>query len=172
MDILVSSNLERLLYLMSGNDTALVADLMNKLNSEGSYTVPESLQEAIQADFWAGCCGDAEAQAAIKSVWENHHYLCDTHTATGWAVAQDYVNQTGDNRPMVVLSTASPYKFPAAVLDAIGGDMTGSEFDQMERLQAITGVQIPGNLSGLQGKVERHTGVIPKEDMLEFVLGL
>ena len=172
MDILVSSNLERLLYLMSGNDTALVADLMNKLNSEGSYTVPESLQEAIQADFWAGCCGDAEAQAAIKSVWENHHYLCDTHTATGWAVAQDYVNQTGDNRPMVVLSTASPYKFPAAVLDAIGGDMTGSEFDQMERLQAITGVQIPSNLSGLQGKVERHTGVIPKEDMLEFVLGL
>ena len=172
MDILVSSNLERLLYLMSGGDTALVADLMGKLNAEGSYTVPESLKNAIQAEFWAGCCGDGEAQSAIKSVWENHNYLCDTHTATGWAVAQDYVNQTGDNRPMVVLSTASPYKFPAAVLDAIGGDMAGSEFDQMERLQAMTGVAIPANLSGLQGKTERHTGVIPKEDMLDFVLGL
>jgi threonine synthase len=145
---------------------------MGKLNAEGSYTVPESLKNAIGAEFWAGCCGDEEAQRAIKSVWENHNYLCDTHTATGWAVAQDYVNQTGDNRPMVVLSTASPYKFPAAVLDAIGGDMAGSEFDQMERLQAMTGVAIPANLSGLQGKTERHTGVIPKEEMLDFVLGL
>ena len=172
MDILVSSNLERLLYLMSGGDTALVAELMGKLNAQGSYTVPDSLRNAIQAEFWAGCCGDEDAQSAIRSVWENHRYLCDTHTATGWAVAQDYVNQTGDCRPMVVLSTASPYKFPAAVLDAIGGDMTGSEFDQMERLQALTGVRIPANLAGLQGKEERHTGVIPKEDMLEFVLGL
>ena len=172
MDILVSSNLERLLYLLSGCDTALVAKLMNDLNTLGSYTVPDSVRDAIQKEFWAGYADDALASQTIRQVWTDSRYLCDPHTACGWAVAQDYVNQTGDNRPMVVLSTASPYKFPAAVLDAIGGDMAGSEFDQMERLQAMTGVQIPGNLAGLQGKEERHTGVIPKEDMLDFVLSL
>ena len=172
MDILVSSNLERLLYLLSGCDTALVAKLMGDLNTVGSYTVPDSLRDAIQKEFWAGYADDALASQTIRKVWEDSSYLCDPHTACGWAVAQDYVNQTGDNRPMVVLSTASPYKFPAAVLDAIGGDMAGSEFNQMERLQAMTGVQIPGNLAGLQGKEERHTGVIPKEEMLNFVLNL
>ena len=148
MDILVSSNLERLLYLLSG-DTELVATLMKQLNEQGSYTVPQALLDAIQAEFWAGCCDDAGAANTIGRVFSEKGYLCDPHTAAGWAVAEDYVNQTGDSRPMVVLSTASPYKFPAAVLDAIGGD-----------------------LSGLRGKPERHTGVIPKEEMLQFVLGL
>jgi threonine synthase len=87
-------------------------------------------------------------------------------------VAEDYVNQTGDNRPMVVLSTASPYKFPAAVLEAIGGDLSGDEFAQMERLEAISGVKIPKNLANLRGKAERHTGVIAKDKMLEYVLNL
>ena len=171
MDILVSSNLERLLYLMSG-DTKLVALLMAQLNGEGHYTVPQPLLDQIQAQFWAGFCDDAGAADTIRKVWEEKGYLCDTHTAAGWAVAEDYVNQTGDNRPMVVLSTASPYKFPAAVLSAIGGDTQGDEFTQMERLEAITGVKIPGNLSGLRQKPERHTGVIAKEEMLKFVLGL
>ena len=169
MDILVSSNLERLLYLLSG-DTELVAELMGKLNTEGFYTVPDGLREAIQAEFWAGCCDDAGAKAAMGRVFAQKHYLCDPHTAAGWAVAEDYVNQTGDNRPMVVLSTASPYKFPAAVLDAIGGDLTGDEFTLMERLEAMSGMPIPKNLAGLRGKAERHTGVIAKEQMLEYVL--
>ena len=172
MDILVSSNLERLLYLLSGCDCDLVAGLMKQLNDEGFYTVPETLKAAISKEFWAGCCDDEGAAAAIGKVWAEHHYLCDPHTACGWAVAEDYVNQTDDHRPMVVLSTASPYKFPAAVLSAIGGDGSGDEFDQMERLSAITGVPIPANLSGLKEKPERHTGVIGKEKMLEFVLGL
>ena len=171
MDILVSSNLERLLYLLSG-DTALVAELMNKLNREGSYTVSENLLTAIQEEFWAGCCDDAGAGQTIGRVFSENHYLCDPHTAAGWAVAEDYVNQTGDTRPMVVLSTASPYKFPAAVLEAIGGDLSGDEFALMERLEAMSGVAIPKNLAGLQGKPERHTGVIDKDKMLEFVLNL
>ena len=78
--------------------------------------------------------------------------------------------QKGEN-PMVVLSTASPYKFSTAVLTAIGGDTSGSEYDRMERLRALTGVPIPANLAALREKPERHTGVIPKEKMLEFVLG-
>ncbi len=171
MDILVSSNLERLLYLLSG-DSQLVASLMAQLNQQGYYTVPEALKTAIQNQFWADFAGDAETSAIIGAVWEQQHYLLDPHTAAGWYTAESYVNQTGDRRPMVVLSTASPYKFPAAVLSAIGGHMSGDEFDQMRRLSDITGVPIPAPLASLQGKPERHTGVINKEDMLPFVLGL
>ena len=171
LDILVSSNLERLLYLLS-QDTALVADLMGKLNKEGSYTVPGELLEKIQAQFWAAYCDDARASEIIGKVYHNLSYLCDPHTASGWAAAEDYVKETGDNRPMVVLSTASPYKFPAAVLEAIGGDLSGTEFQQMHRLETITGVPIPKNLSSLEGKAELHTGVIEKDAMLEYVLNL
>ena len=172
MDILVSSNLERLLYLLSGCDCELVDALMKDLNQKGCYTVPDRLKVAIGKEFWAGCCDDARAAETIGKIWAEHHYLCDPHTACGWAVAEDYVNQMNDHRPMVVLSTASPYKFPAAVLSALGGDESGDEFDQMERLSEITGVPIPKNLATLRGKEERHTGVIDKEEMLEFVLEL
>ena len=171
MDILVSSNLERLLYLRSG-DAALVAGLMQQLHEHGHYTVPETLLAKIQSQFYAGWCDDEAGKETIRKVWQAHGYLCDTHTASGWAVAEDYVNQTGDTRPMVVLSTASPYKFPAAVLCAIGGDPEGDEFDQMEQLQQKTGVPIPKNLSGLRTKPERHTAVIDKDEMLPFVLKL
>ena len=171
MDILVSSNLERLLYLVSGQDSALVASLMKQLNTEGHYTVPEELKAAIDAEFWGDFADDAITSAAIDRVWKKYGYLCDTHTAVGWQVAENYVAETGDHTPMVVLSTASPYKFPAAVLSAIGGDTSGDEFDQMERLSQITGVAIPAGLTGLKELPELHTGVIDKEDMLSFVLG-
>ena len=172
MDILVSSNLERLLYLMSGCDTALVADLMKQLNTAGVYTVPAAMKTAIDQQFWAGFCDDEDAAQVINKVWTENGYLMDTHTAAGWMAAEGYVARTGDKRPMVVLSTASPYKFPAAVLEAIGGDLSGDEFDQMERLEAVTKVPAPQNLSTLKGKAERHTGVIDKENMLEYVLSL
>jgi len=171
MDILVSSNLERLLYLLSG-DTAQVASYMAQLSENGSYTVSRELLENIQSQFWAGCCGDAAAQAAIARVWNKNHYLCDPHTATGWQVAEDYVNQTGDTRPMVVLSTASAYKFPAAVLSAIGGDCSGDEFAQQAALEAMTAVPMPQNLRGLKEKKELHTGVIAKDTMLSYVKAL
>ena len=171
MDILVSSNLERLLYLLSG-DTKLVAGLMQELNTQGVYTVPAQLLEKIQSQFWAACCDDARAAEIIGRVYKEDGYLCDPHTASGWAAAEDYVAETGDNRPMVVLSTASPYKFPAAVLTAIGGDTSGDEFTQMARLSQMTGVPVPKNLASLQGKPEKHTQVIDKDKMLSFVLSL
>ena len=171
MDILVSSNLERLLYFLSG-DTELVAALMQQLNTEGFYTVPENLQQAVADQFWAGCCDDARASEVIGRVFREQGYLCDPHTATGWAVAEDYVNQTSDARPMVVLSTASAYKFPAAVLSALEPVGEMDEFAMMERLQQVSGVAVPANLSGLQQKPERHTGVIEKDKMLSFVMGL
>ncbi|MBE6943882.1 MAG: threonine synthase [Ruminococcaceae bacterium] len=169
MDILVSSNLERLLYFISDGDTALVAQLMQKLNTEGHYQVPEELLTKIQAEFWAGCCDDEKATATIKSAWEKTGYLCDPHTAAGWAVAEEYREATGDMRPMVVLSTASPYKFPGAVLKALAEPESADEFAQMEQLSKLTGVPVPENLSGLQEKVERHTDVIEKDQMLAYV---
>ena len=171
MDILVSSNLERLLYLLSG-DTKLVASLMKQLKEEGAYTVPDALKAAIQKEFWAAYCDDARAAEIIGRVYREQHYLCDPHTASGFAAAEDYRNETGDLTPMVILSTASPYKFPAAVLSAIGGDTSGDEFEQMERLQQMTGVPIPAPLASLKGKKELHTDVIEKEAMSTYVLGL
>ena len=171
MDILVSSNLERLLYLMSG-DTQLVAQLMEKLNKEGAYTVPEDLKAAIGNEFWAGYCDDRKAQQTIGKVFREQQYLCDTHTAAGWAVAEEYVAATDDARPMVVLSTASPYKFPAAVLASLEESREADEFKQMDRLCDLTGVPIPTNLQGLQEKKELHTGVIEKDRMLALVTEL
>ncbi len=171
MDILVSSNLERLLALLSG-DTELVSGLMAKLNTEGFYQVPGELLEKIQASFFAGCSDDCRGQEVIGRVWREQGYLLDPHTAAGWACAEDYRAKTGDTAPMVVLSTASPYKFPAAVLTAIGQSLSGSEFDQMRQLEDVTGVPIPGNLATLAGKPQRHTAVVEKSEMLPFVLGL
>lgn len=171
MDILVSSNLERLLALLSG-DPQLVSGLMTQLADEGCYQVPHELLKKIQASFFAGCSDDCRGQAVIGRVWREEGYLLDPHTAAGWACAQDYRAVTGDNAPMVVLSTASPYKFPAAVLTAIGQDLSGSEFDQMGQLEHITGVPIPAPLAALAGKPRRHTAVVDKEQMLSFVLGL
>ena len=171
MDILVSSNLERMLYLLSG-DTALVAGLMSELNTEGVYTVPADLLEKIQSQFWADYCDDAMGDAVMGKVWREYGYVCDPHTAAGWAAAENYVNRSGDKRPMVVLSTASPYKFPQAVLTAIGETPAGDGFDQMEQLHAVTGVTIPKNLASLRTKAERHTGGIETGEMLPVVLGL
>lgn len=165
MDILVSSNLERLLYLMS-EDAPMVAELMQKLNKEGFYQVPQELLAQIQAEFWGGCCDDAGAKRTIGKAFKETGYLCDTHTATGWAVAEDYRAQTGDGRPMVVLSTASPYKFPAAVLSALEENNEPDEFEKMNRLQELTGVQIPANLASVRYKKDLHTDVISKEEML------
>ena len=172
MDILVSSNLERLLFLLSDGDAALVAGLMEKLNTEGSYTVSQGMLDAIQAQFWAGWCDDTAAGQAIGRVWQEHRYLCDPHTATAWAVAEDYVNQTGDTTPMVVLSTASVYKFPTAVLEALEGNAQGDAFAQMDRLHRLTGIPLPENLATLQGKPQRHLDCIPRDAMLSYVLDI
>ena len=169
MDILVSSNLERLLFLLSG-DEQLVAKLMRQLTEDGAYEVPEELKEKIQSLFWAGCCGDDETKRTIGRVWQEHHYLCDTHTAVAWNVAQQYKAANPAHAPVVVLSTASPYKFPAAVLEGLGEKAEGDEFAVMEQLERLTGVPAPKNLRGLRERPVRHTTVLDREEMLPFVL--
>lgn len=164
MDILVSSNLERLLWFLT-EDEAEVAGYMRALKETGCYTVSDALRSKLQAEFACGCCDDARTKATIGSVWRAEHYLMDTHTAVAWSVAEQY--QT--DAPVVVLSTASPYKFPTAVLSAIGGDTSGTEFDVMLRLNDLTGVPIPPNLARLQKLPVLHRDVIDREEMPAYV---
>ena len=169
MDILVSSNLERLLYLLSGDDK-LIADLMKQLSENGEYEVPADMLEKLHELFWAGFCDDEGAKTAIGKVWKDDHYLCDTHTAVAWDVAQQYKKENADHNAVVVLSTASPYKFPAAVLEGIGESAKGDEFDVMEQLHDVTGVPVPKNLASLREREVRHRDVIAQEEMLDYVL--
>ncbi len=169
MDILVSSNLERMLFMLSG-DEALVSSLMAQLSSEGAYEIPAELLSKIQEVFWGGCCGEKETAATIEKVWREHNYLCDTHTAVAWHVAQQYKAAHPEHAPVVVLSTASPYKFPAAVLKALGEACEGDEFAAMEKLSELTGTPIPKNLSGLRERAVRHETVLDADEMLSFVL--
>ncbi|MBQ8648259.1 MAG: threonine synthase [Oscillospiraceae bacterium] len=167
MDILVSSNLERLLYHLGGSD-AKVAEWMGSLNREGSYTVDEATMAAIRADFAYGCCNDDEQVAAeIKSIYEKDGYLCDTHTAVAFKVAREYCADHDSDAPMVVLSTASPFKFPRDVLAALGSQAPAGDFEAMEGLEQLTGVQAPVSLAGLRGKAERFTAVIEKDGIAD-----
>ena len=169
MDILVSSNLERLLYLLSG-DEDYVAGLMKQLNTEGRYEVTAEMKAKLQAEFACGCCDDKAVAAAIKSVWDKYHYLCDPHTAVAWNVSEQWAKENADGAPVVVLSTASPYKFPQAVLEALEVPCAGDEFAMMEKLEQVSGIPAPEALATLRQKEVLHTDVIDPEDMLEYVL--
>ena len=169
MDILVSSNLERLLFLLSG-DAKLVARLMRSLSETGVYTVPDTLQKKLDGLFFAGCCDDAGTKETIGQVWHQYVYLMDTHTAVAYRVAQQYKASHPDHAPVVILSTASPYKFPAAVLEGIGADAGDDEFAAMARLEAITHVPMPPNLRSLAERPVLHRDVIDVCDMQSYVL--
>jgi len=168
MDILVSSNLERLLYLTEKN-TEQVAGLMAELKEKGCYQVSDSMLGIIEKDFWAGCCDEASTKETIGRVFSETGYLMDTHTAVAWNVAEQY-RAAGGKRPMVILSTASAYKFPEAVLQAIGSEPAEDEFDTMERLAEKSGAPIPANLAGLREREVLHKDVIGKDEILQYVL--
>ena len=165
MDILVSSNLERLLFLLC-QDEAQVAGYMKALTEEGCYTVSPDMVARLHEEFGWGCCDDEETKKTIGRVWREHRYLMDTHTAVAWAVAETLETKA----PVVVLSTASPYKFPAAVLSALGEDAQGDEFRVMERLHRLTGVPVPEGLASLEEKPVLHRDVIDREEMQKYVL--
>ena len=170
MDILVSSNLERLLFLLS-RDPAYVAELMRQLREDGVYQLSDRLLAQLKQDFSCGCCDDKGAADVIGRLWREQHYLCDPHTAVAWSVAEQLdAELRGTGAPTVVLSTASPYKFPAAVLSALGRSGSDSEFRMMDELAQLSGVPIPGNLSGLEGRPVLHKDVIDKDAMLDYVL--
>ncbi len=170
MDILVSSNLERLLWYVT--DEKKVRQLMDSLNSEGRYEIPREIFWIIAEHFY-GCFADDEtAVETIRRVWRDHGYLLDPHTATGWAAAEKYRSVTSDTRPMAVLSTASPFKFPAAVLKALDAAPTGDDFEDLRKISAISGLPIPENLANLEHLPAKHTNVIDKDEMLDVVRGM
>ena len=169
MDILISSNLERLLFFASDYDDKLVADLMDQLAKGGSYQVAADVFAKIEADFDAGCCDDAAAAQTIKALWENEHYLCDTHTAVAVRVYEDYRARTGDTTPAVIASTASPFKFCRSVIEALGGTLEKDDVSQLDVLTGLTGVPAPAPLAALAGKTPRFDRVVDKADILSTV---
>jgi len=170
MDILISSNLERLLYHMTG-DTAQVADWMQQLQTTGRYEVGEELLAKIQHTFWADWADDDKTQTTIRDVYAANHYVCDTHTAVAYAVARSYQQATGDRHHMVVASTASPYKFNGSVLAALGVPTAGlDEFDMLTELAKHNQDPIPQGLAALAHKAVRHERVCQKEAMRAEVL--
>ena len=166
MDILVSSNLERLLYHVTGSDTE-VAALMKSLAETGSYTVrPETLR-TIQESFACGWSSEEQVAGEIRARYEQDGYLCDTHTAVAFHVAAQHKR---DGVPMVVLSTASPFKFPRSVLEALGQTAPANDFEAMQRLEEITGRTAPASLSALRRKAERFNTVIDPEQIAQVAL--
>lgn len=169
MDILVSSNLERLLFLASGNDAAFVRCCMEELSKQGFYKVDWDIMQNIHQVFSAYCCDEAETRHSIARVWQDMGYLCDPHTAVAFSGAEQYKKERRGSAPVVILSTASPYKFPAAVLEAIGGDLSGDDFDRMEELSRISGVPVPESLARLKGAEVLHRDVIGADELLDYV---
>ena len=167
MDILISSNLERMLYYLADGDCELVAGLMADL-AAGRYTVPAELLARIQEVFGCGWADEDQVAAAIKDCWERHGYLIDPHTACGYHVLQQ-VEPAPGARARVVLSTASPYKFPRAVASALGLFCPPDDFACMKVLEKATGTCAPAQLAGLAGKPVLHDAVVDVEDMGAFV---
>lgn len=172
MDILISSNLERLLYDLSGQNDEEIRRLMEELGRVGRYTVSDTVREMMQGLFAGGSCNDTQAAHTIADTFEKYGYLCDPHTAVAVHVYDNYRRETGDTTPTVIASTANPYKFSASVLEALGGENTGDEFDKVDSLQIMTGCAVPSPLAGLKGKAPRFTDICDRETMREVVYGM
>ena len=170
MDILISSNLERLLYMASGDDGQVRA-WMRELSEKGSYRIPEELLHRLWEDFAFGWCSEEETAKTIGARYEAG-YLVDTHTAVAAAVLRDWREERGDTLPAVVLSTASPYKFCDHVLRAVGAPAEGSGTELIETLSRVTGTPVPTPLAGLDKREIRFDRVTEKEGMPGAVLDM
>lgn len=166
MDILISSNLERLLYIVCGAEKC--ASYMKQLNEKGEYTITSEelaqIKELIDADF----ADDKESYETIKSVYDRYGYLMDTHTAVAWNVYEKWLERTQNTDPCVVLSTASAYKFASSVMTALDQPFD-DEFDAVKRLNEYTGVEAPYGLDGIENRKVIHKTVLEKNQMLDFV---
>ena len=176
MDILVSSNLERLLYHAAEDDTDATAKRMASLTGEGRYTITAKMQEKM-SDFIGGFASEADVQKVIRKIYEEDHYVIDTHTGVAAAVYEAYRNETGDQTPAVIASTASPYKFARAVLHAIDGtaydDMT--DLQQFDALCEVSGVKIPQAIEEIKSAPVLHDTLVEidgMEDIVKKILGL
>lgn len=169
MDILISSNLERLLYALCEDDQT-VADWMKDLTANGVYSVSPAVKEKLQAEFYAGFCEEEQVLETIRTVWEKQGYLMDTHTAVGFAVREQYRKETGDNTVTIVASTANPYKFSPSILRALQGESGQvDEFAQAFMLSAHTNTRIPQQILALQDQPRRFETSCAKDQIAAFV---
>lgn len=171
MDILISSNLERLLYIMTGKNDTLISEWFSKLSAEGKYEVSDDVKAKLSEEFCAGFCDDEQTKATIHEIYEKYSYTCDTHTAVAVKVYEDYKKSTGDATKTIIASTASPYKFSAAVLEAIEGKTSDiSEYEKVDRIAELSDIPVPSALADLKNKPERFNDVIDKNDQKAYVL--
>lgn len=169
MDILISSNLERLIYRIAGNDAEKNKALMQALNGKGAYTITDDMKKQL-ADFYGNYASEAETAATIKRVYESDQYIMDTHTAVAASVYDKYVKETGDTTPTVIASTASPYKFTRSVMNAIDSAYDKqSDFELVDELNKLSGVKVPQAIEDIRQAEVRHDIVCDKEDMLAEV---
>ena len=169
MDILVSSNLERLLFELSGENDTLVKEYMHSLADSGVYEVTPEIKDAVSATFSAGWSTDDETKATIRELFDNKGYLIDTHTAVACNVLQKYRNYSGDQTTTVVVSTASPFKFCDSVLDALGKDTSMGGLELIDSLEQTAGVRAPQPLKSLRGKEVRFDECVERTQMTEAV---
>ena len=169
MDILISSNLERLIYRIAGNDSVKNKELMSALTGEGEYTITEEMKNRL-GDFYGNYASEAETAATIKSVYESDEYIMDTHTAVASAVYDKYVAKTGDTIPAVIASTASPYKFTRSVMNAIDKEYDKkTDFELVDELNRLSGVKVPQAIEDIRTAPVRHNTVCEKDGMLAEV---
>ena len=170
MDILVSSNLERLLYHISGSDSERVGGLMTGLEEEGFYDAGSAAKGALK-DFYGGCAEMSVSHKALAKLWQEDRYLIDTHTAVAYAVYLEYLAKSEDRTKTLIASTASPFKFAGSVASAIGVKIGEDEFQTIRNLQKDTGLRAPKPLSGLEALPVLHENVIDKADIESAVAG-
>ena len=168
MDILISSNLERLLYHLAGNDGTEVAKLMSALDKDGVYTVSDGIKEGLGC-FYGGFADVEATNRTIAEMLEKEDYLIDTHTAVAYKVYKDYVEETGDETPALIASTASAYKFADSVLEAAGMGKAADGFAAVKKLEEKTGVAVPGCLKDLEDAEVLHDEVIDVSGMPDSV---
>ena len=169
MDILISSNIERLLYLTAG--AKRTAAYRASLSKTGAYSVDADVKAAIDASFKGYFADEEKTAATIRETMEKHGYLADTHTAVALSAAKDYIAETGDNTPMVVASTASPYKFAADVYASLYTDEPANALAALDVLSEKTGTEIPYPLRGIGERTVRFTDVVPSDKMWDAVMG-
>ena len=170
MDILVSSNLERLLFALYGKDCTKISRWMEELSATGAYTVDEQVKHALQESFYGGFCNDDGAADVIARMMQDHNYLIDPHTAVAVGVYAQYVRETGDATPTILASTASPYKFAKSVLSALGSPVPEDEFEAVRALEELSQTEAPAQLRALKGKAVRFSETVPKTGAADFVL--
>ncbi len=170
MDILISSNLERLLFELVDRKPEGVSDWMNRLSTQGWYRIPQNALDQLQSLFYGGFADHRETSKAIGKAFKDHAYLMDPHSAVGYSVLRKYWEETGDTKPVVLASTASPFKFNRAVLEAIGRDTSNKdEFTLLQELSSLTGQPVPARLSELKILPELHRGVCEKQGMANIL---